>query len=261
MNAPISAVLITLNGERHLERVLAALRWCDEILILDSGSTDRTLDIARAAGARIERQPFLGFGPQKQRAVELARHDWVLVVDDDEVLDDLGRASIAAADRSDPARAYRIRRRTYVGTREVRYGVWSPDRSLRFFNRARARFNDVQVHESVIPDGPVVDLAGALHHYSYVDYADVFARMGGYARGKAAAYRARGRRSGPLRLAARAGWGFVRSYVFKRGFLDGNAGVIVALSLAVDTVVALAMASDEDEPGRGADRPGAQARP
>jgi glycosyltransferase involved in cell wall biosynthesis len=251
MNPPISAVLIVFNGERRLAQVLAALAWCDEILVLDSGSTDRTAELARAAGARVETQAFLGFGRQKQRAVELAAHDWVLVVDDDEVLDEPARAAIGALDRTDPARCWRLRRRTYIGTIEVRHGVWSPDYSLRLFNRQRARFNDATVHESVIAGGPVHDLPGALHHYSYSDYADVFARMGGYARTKAAGYRARGRRSGPLRLAARAGWGFLRSYLFKLGFLDGRAGVIVALSLAIDATCSLAMASEPEEATAG----------
>jgi glycosyltransferase involved in cell wall biosynthesis len=247
VSVPISAVLIVLNGERHLGRVLAALRFCDEIIILDSGSTDRTHEIARAAGARVEHQAFLGYGRQKQRAVELAKHDWVLVVDDDEVLDDPARGAIERLDLGDSSRCWRIRRRTYIGTQEVRHGIWSPDFSLRLFNRTRARFNDATVHESVQPGGAVLTLPGALHHYSYSDYADVFSRMGGYARTKAAGYRARGRRCGALKLAARAVWSFWRSYLFKLGFLDGRAGVIVALSLAIDATCSLAMASEEPQ--------------
>ncbi len=252
---PISAVLIVRDGERHLDRVLAALASCDEILVLDSGSTDRTLEIARAHGARIEHQDFLGYGKQKQRAVALARNDWVLVIDDDEVLDAEGIAALASLTgtaRSDPTRAWRIRRRTYIGAREVRHGVWTPDYSLRLFNRTCARFGDDAVHESVRTAGAVATLPGALHHYSFRDYADVFERMGSYARAKAARYRAEGRRSGATRLAARALWGFLRSYVFKLGFLDGVAGVVVALSLSLDMVTALAMASDpavDAEPG------------
>jgi len=243
---PLSAVLITLDAERHLERVLASVAFCEQILVLDSGSTDKTLEIARAFGATIHTQAFLGFGPQKQRAVDLASHDWVLVVDADEVLDGEARRAIEALDFSDPTRAWRIRRRSFVAEREVRYGVWSPDLSLRLFHRAHARFNDLPVHESVVADGPVLELPGSIAHYSFRDLADVFARMGSYSRAKAALYRAKGRRAGPLRLIARMLWGFLRSYVFKRGFLDGNAGVVVALSLAVDSVVAMALAS---EPG------------
>jgi (heptosyl)LPS beta-1,4-glucosyltransferase len=241
---PLSAVIITLNAERHLARVLASLDFCHELLVLDSGSTDRTLELARAGGARVLSQRFLGFGAQKQRAVELARHDWVLVVDADEVLTAEARLAILALPRQDPRQAWRLRRRTFIGEREVRWGVWSPDWSLRLFNRTTARFNDQPVHESVVAGGPVADLPGALLHYSYRDYADVFVRMGGYARLKAAEYRRRGRRAGAATLALRAIWGFLRSYVLKLGVLDGVAGVVVALSLSIDMVVALAIAGD-----------------
>jgi glycosyltransferase involved in cell wall biosynthesis len=239
---PLSAVLIVKDGELHLDRVLAALAWCDDLLVLDSGSRDRTLDIARERGARIAHQEFLGYGRQKQRAVELARHDWVLVIDADEVLDDQAAAAIRALDLSDPARAWRIRRRTYIGAREVRHGQWSPDYSLRLFNRTRAGFDLVAVHEAVRPAGPVLTLPVALHHYSYRDHAEVFTRLAAYARMKSWDYRQRGRRAGGAKLVLRAFWGFLRSYVFKLGFLDGVDGVIVAMSLALDCVLALALA-------------------
>ncbi len=244
---PLSAVIITLNAERHLAAVLASVAFCHELLVLDSGSTDRTLAIAQSAGARVLHQAFLGYGAQKQRAVELARHDWVLVVDADEVLTMEARLAIEALPRQDPHRAWRLRRRTFIGSREIRHGVWTPDWSLRLFNRTTARFNTAPVHESVMTQCEVSDLPGALLHYSYRDYADVFVRMGGYSRLKAGAYRASGRRAGACRLVLRASWGFVRSYLIKLGFLDGVAGVIVALSLSLDMVVALAMAQEGGE--------------
>ena len=131
---PVSAVLIVLNGERHLDRVLGALAFCDEILILDSGSTDATREIAARHGARVEHQPFLGYGPQKHRAVELAKHDWILSIDDDEVIDYEAATTIQVLDFADPSRAWRLRRRNYVGAREIRFGQWTPDYTLRLFN-------------------------------------------------------------------------------------------------------------------------------
>ena len=241
----VSAVLIVKDGERHLDRVLVALAWCSEVLVLDSGSTDATLAICARHGVRVEHQPFLGYGPQKRRAVALARHDWVLVIDDDEVVNDEAVAAIRALDGGDPGRAWRIRRRTFVGRREVRYGQWSPDFTLRLFNRTRAGFNDRAIHESVQPSGKVHTLPGALDHYSYADWSEVFERCAGYARAKAKQYREHGRRAGILLMILRAGWGFTRSYVFKQGFRDGVPGVLVALSVALDGVLGLAMA-DED---------------
>jgi glycosyltransferase involved in cell wall biosynthesis len=242
----VSAVLIVKNGERHLDRVLSAIGFCDEILVLDSGSTDRTLEICATHKVRVEHQPFLGYGLQKRRAVALAKHDWVLVIDDDEVLDYEGATTIQVLNYSDPTRAWRIRRRNYIGAREIRFSHWTPDYSVRLFNRTAAHFNDAAIHESVQPAGDVLTLQGSLHHYSYVDYADVFVRCAAYARAKAARYREQGRRTSSLQLVVRAGWGFVQSYIFKQGFRDGIAGVVVALSSALTSVLGLSMAQEND---------------
>jgi glycosyltransferase involved in cell wall biosynthesis len=114
---PISAVIITRNAERHLADVLAACEFCAERLVLDSGSTDGTETIVREAGARFERQEFLGYGPQKRRAVELAQHDWILAIDADEVLDEAARRAIAGLDFTDPAACWQFSRRTFIGRR------------------------------------------------------------------------------------------------------------------------------------------------
>lgn len=243
---PISAVLIVKDGERHLDAVLASLAWADEVLLLDSGSSDRTLEIARARGARVEHQDFLGYGRQKRRAVELARHDWVLNLDADEVLDAEAIAAIQASARDGGHAGYRLRRRNFVGRREIRHGVWAPDRCLRLFDRRRANFNAVDIHEAVEAQGPVGELAGSILHHSYRDLADIFTRVPAYSRAKAAAYRAQGRRAGACRLCARACWGFLRSYLLKGGWRDGGAGVVVALSVALDGVLGLAQAAEVD---------------
>ena len=241
----ISAVLITLNAEQHLDRVLSALGGCAEIVILDSGSTDGTRAIAERHGARFEVHPFDGYGPQKRRAVALARHDWVLSVDADEVLE----ADLTGLDLSNPARCFRIRRRNHVGSHEIRHGHWNPDWCVRLFNRTVHTFSDDAVHESVRPTGPVATLPGSLLHYGYADLGDII-RMK-YHRMKAERYRAEGRRaSGPL-LAARALAAFGRSYVLKSGWRDGPAGVCVALSAAVNATFGLALASEVRGPGSG----------
>lgn len=242
----ISAVLIVKDGERHLDRVLAAVGFCDEILVLDSGSTDRTLEICAAHNVRVEHQPFLGYGPQKRRAIELAKYDWVLVIDDDEVLDYEGATTIQVLDYTDPTRAWQIRRRNYIGAREIRYSHWTPDHTIRLFNRTRAQFTESLIHESVETSGcTLLTLQGSLHHYSYMDYSDVFIRCAAYARAKASRYREQGRRASAVQLVFRAIWGFFSSYFVKQGFRDGIAGVMVALSLALTSVLGLAMAQDE----------------
>lgn len=239
---PISVVLITRDAGEHLAKVLAALPECDEILVVDSGSSDDTIAIAEAFQARVIHQDFLGFGPQKRFAVSQARHDWVLCLDADEVLDAAAATAIGTADLSNPQVCWRIRRRTFIGAREVRYGHWHPDRCVRLFNRTVTTWSEDAVHESV-PAAPVVrTLAGAIDHYSYRDYADVF-RMG-YQRTKAERYRAKGRRAGAILLLLRAWLAFMKSWLWRRGFLDGRAGVVVAISASVNAVVGLAIASD-----------------
>lgn len=245
MTIPISAVIIVKDGERHLARVLAALTGCAEILVLDSGSGDGTEAIARSAGARFERQPFLGFGPQKNKAVAMAAHDWILSVDADEVLDDGARLALPNLALTDPQRSWRIRRRTFVGRRELRHGHLN-DAPLRIFNRTATRFNDVPVHESVAETAHVEMMPGALLHYSFRDAAELVARGAGYTRTKAVEYRAKGRRASAAWILARSLAAFAKSYLLKRGFLDGRLGVVVALSAALSASTALAMASERE---------------
>ena len=239
---PISAVIITLNAERHLDRVLTSLSGvCAEILILDSGSTDATRAIAERHGARFIVHPFDTYGAQKRRAVALADYDWILSLDADEVLDDQARDSLRAVLITGPRDCWRLRRRNHVGGREIHYGHWSPDWCLRLFNRTVHTFSDEPVHEAVHPTGPVNTLPGSIMHYGYEDLADIIRAK--YHRLKAASFRQRGRRASSLALLFRAWWAFTRSYVLKRGFLDGQAGVVVALSAAVNAVMGLAIAS------------------
>jgi glycosyltransferase involved in cell wall biosynthesis len=242
---PISAVLITYEAERHLDRVLDGLEVCDEIVVLDSGSNDRTREIAAAHGAAWHEHPFDGFGPQKRRATALARHDWVLSVDADEVLDTQAQNALRGLPWSalDPADCWRLCRRPFIGAREIRHGHWLPDRVVRLFNRQVHGFSAAAVHESVTPTGPVHDLAGSVLHFSYPDLAALF--RADYHRLKAARYRAAGRSAGQGQLVARAAAVLLRSYVLRRGFLDGPAGVVVALAGAVSAVTGLAMASDD----------------
>ncbi len=247
--AAVSAVVITRDAEEHLDRVLGALDICDEIVILDSGSTDRTREIAGRHGASWFEHPFEGYGPQKRHAVVRARHDWIVAVDADEVLDERGRAGLAAIDwdRQDPSVCWRIRRRPFIGRREIRHGHWNPDWVVRVFNRRRHDFSAAAVHESVVPTGVVRTLPGSLIHSSYRDLGEII--RSDYHRLKAESYRAQGRRTNGPVLAARAVWAFFSCYVLRRGFLDGPAGVVVALAGAVNAVMGLALASDDDENG------------
>jgi glycosyltransferase involved in cell wall biosynthesis len=246
---PVSAVLITGDAERHLERVLAALSCCAEILILDSGSRDRTREIAAAHGVRWHEHPFEGYGPQKRRAVALAASDWVLSIDADEVLDERAAAALAGIDwaAADPRTCWELRRRPFIGSREVRHGDWAPDHVVRIFNRRHHEVSADLVHESVRPSGPVRRLDGSLLHFTAEDLAAVF--RPDYYRLKAAACRQHGRRASAPVLALRALFAFLRSYLLRAGFLDGSAGVVVAVAAAANAVTGLALAGDDGAAG------------
>ncbi len=242
----LSAVLITRDAEEHLDAVLQPLSVCAEVVILDSGSSDRTREISTAHGVRWFEHPFNGYGPQKRRAVALAANDWIMAVDADEVLDAQAASALCEVSwpAQDPAACWRISRRPFVGGREIRHTHWVPDRVVRIFNRGRHGFSDAAVHESVAPTGAVHDLPGSLLHYSYRDLSEVF-RMD-YHRLKSLAYRARGRRASGLELAVRAVWRFFYSYVVRRGVLDGRAGVVIALAGSVNAVMGLALAGEQE---------------
>lgn len=234
---PISAVIITRDAAARIGQVLEALDMCDERLVLDSGSTDGTVKLAQAAGARVVHQPFLGYGPQKRRAVDLASHDWILSLDADEVLDDEAQKAILRLDLSDPAACWSIRRRTFVGRREVRHGAWRDERVLRLFNRTIAGFKAIPVHEEVESPRPPRLLAGSILHYSFTDCRDVLSRSLRYAPLKAGMLRERRERSGAWVLPVRGLAAFVKSYLLRSGWRDGGVGFVVALGRVIDSTL------------------------
>ncbi len=242
---PLSAVLITKDAEEHLDRVLEALQCCGEIVVLDSGSTDRTREIALKHGASWYERPFDGYGSQKRHAVVRAGYDWILAIDADEVLDDEAGAAVKAVEwhQQDPSLCWRLRRRPFVGQREVRFGHWNPDWVVRLFHRGHHDFSGAPVHESVTPTGRVRTLPGSLNHYGYRDLGEII-RMD-YHRLKAQRFRDQGRHAAGPVLAARATWAFYYSYIIRRGFLDGPTGVVVALAGAVNAVMGLALANEQ----------------
>jgi glycosyltransferase involved in cell wall biosynthesis len=246
---PISAVIIARDAAARIGEVLGALEMCNERLVLDSGSTDDTVALARAAGARVEHQPFLGYGPQKRRAVELAAHDWILSLDADEVLDDEAQAACGRLDLSDPAACWDIRRRTFVGRREIRHGAWRDERVLRLFNRTTAGFKAIAVHEEVQSQRPPRPLAGSILHYSFADCRDVLSRSLRYAPLKADILRAKGQKTGAWMLPLRGLAAFAKSYVLRSGWRDGGIGFVVALGRVIDSTLprALLLADDHHD--------------
>lgn len=227
----LSACIITLNEADRIDACLDSLAFCDEIVVVDSGSTDGTRERAAAKGARVLERTFDGYRSQKDFAVNAARHDWVLCVDADERVTTALRASIdAARERAFAGQAgFRFARCTNYFGAPLRHGNAYPDRVLRLFDRRRGGWQGTrEIHEHASVDGPVATLAGDLEHDAYRSLADQLARLERYARLMAEYLHAHGRRARIANILLNPAWRFVRGYLLRLGFLDGWRGLVYA---------------------------------
>lgn len=226
----ISAVIIAFNEEEKIADAIGSLRWADEILLVDSESTDRTVEIAKNLGAKIITQKWLGFSKQKQLAVDAAENDWIFSLDADEVVSEKLRDEILKLKNSEHlADGYKVPRLSFYLNRPIRHGGWYPDWQLRFFNRRKGKWKDVLIHESVEVDGLTEKLSGDILHYSVEDMSHHHRMIGErYAPLAAEQMFARGRKTSPLKIATAGLTTFLQTYILKAGFLDGLAGFAIA---------------------------------
>jgi glycosyltransferase involved in cell wall biosynthesis len=222
----LSAVIITKNAASSLGECLASVAFADEILVVDSGSTDGTPALAKARGARVLEHAWLGFGAQKRFAVEAAAHDWVLCIDADERVSPALRDAIARELAAPAARVYAVARCNRFLGRWLRHGEGYPDWSVRLFHRAHARWSDDPVHEKVLTRERVGTLAGDLLHDSAETLEKYLDKQNRYTSLQAQALRATGRRATVLHLALAPALRFVKFYVLRLGFLDGAPGLV-----------------------------------
>ena len=235
----LSVAIIACNEAHRIARCLQSVAFADQIVVLDSGSTDDTVAIARGLGADVEVTPdWPGFGPQKNRALARCRYRWVLSIDADEQISDALAAEILRVLRAAPAEAtvagYWLRRSSRYCGQVIRHGLWGNDRVLRLFERQRGRFTDARVHESLVCDGETRVLEGILVHDSVDSPEDARSKARRYAFLGAEALRARGR-GGSLQGGVHAGWSFLRGYLLRAGFLDGRFGLTLARLNAAGT--------------------------
>ena len=229
----ISAVIIAGNEEQKIADAIRSVDWADEVLVIDSESTDRTREIAESLGARVINKPWPGFSAQKQFGVESAAFDWILSIDADERISPELRAEIQNIQRagSEKTDGYRIPRLTYYMERAIRHCGWYPDRQLRLFDRRKGKWKDVLIHESVEmqTDARIENLSaeithftsdGALHHHEMIGkrYAPLAARQ----------MFENGKRTSPLHIATAGAIAFFSTYILKIGFLDGLPGFCIA---------------------------------
>ncbi|MFN2453966.1 MAG: glycosyltransferase family 2 protein [Pyrinomonadaceae bacterium] len=230
----ITATIITFNEAGNIRAACESLAWADEIVVVDSKSTDTTREIARECGARVIEKEWRGFAAQKQFAAEAATHEWIFSLDADERVSDELRAQIAALRRKERAQladGYRIARKSFYMGRWIRGGDWYPDYQLRLYDKSKGQWAGSFVHESVrMNEGTRIEtLQGDLLHYSLRDAAEHHRMIGErYAPLAARQMYERGRRASPLHIMTAGMAAFVRSFLLKGGFRDGLAGYAIA---------------------------------
>ncbi|MFQ5718687.1 MAG: glycosyltransferase family 2 protein [Acidobacteriota bacterium] len=230
---PITALVTTHDEEHNIDACLASLAWVDEILVVDSFSSDGTCEAASRHTDRILQHPYESPARQKNWGMSQARHPWILILDADERVTPELEAEVRELMAAGPGCvAYWIpRRNTFLG-RVMHHGGWESDRVIRLVAKDRCRYPDVRVHEEMQADGPVGALAGKLDHHSMRSYAQYAPKMDRYSRWWAKERWERGRRTGPLSVFGHTVGRFIRMFVLKRGFLDGGHGLMLALLAA-----------------------------
>ena len=250
MSARVSGVVTTLNNAATLDDCLASLSFCDELVVLDSGSHDATLQIAGRHGARIAAQPFAGYGPQKQAAIDLASGEWILLLDADEHLADAGRAAIERELAAPRADGYRLPRQEWLFWRWPHPGTRA-NWQLRLFRKNRGRMNMVPVHAAPEVDGRVLDLAAPFRHYGEPRLSDRVDKINRYSSGLVEHKRGKRTRLIALRLLFYPGVAFLKLYLGKRYFLNGWAGFFAAKTQAFYAFLKYAKVLEAQRQSRG----------
>lgn len=233
---PLSVVIISKNEAARIEECLKSLTWVDEIIVIDSGSSDDTCDIARRYTEKVYEVAWQGFGPQKQAGVDLACNDWILSVDCDErataeLSEEIRR--ILALDL--PAAAYSVPRRTFIGSKEIKYSGWYPDLTIRLFDRRKARFSDSLVHERVITNARTGKCKGHLLHYSFSGFEPLLGKINHYSELSARQMMQQGKHCRVFDITIRPLFAFFKTYVLRAGFLDGVEGLEIAVTTSLMT--------------------------
>jgi len=239
----ITATIITLNEERNVARAIESLPCCDEILIVDSGSTDRTVELAEKLGARVLEAGWLGYAAQKNWAAEHASHEWILSLDADEALSEALEAEIWSLKKMGPqCDAYTMPRLARYLGRWIYHSGWYPDRKVRLYHRGRAQFVGDFVHESVQPRGRIGHLQSNILHFTCESLSEHVKTTDRYTTLAAQELAARKVKVPLSRLIVDPAWTFVRTYFLQRGFLDGPEGLTIAHMAAFYTFLKYAKA-------------------
>jgi glycosyltransferase involved in cell wall biosynthesis len=228
--APTLTVVIAARNEiTNIGECVASARFADEVLVLDSGSGDGTVEAARAAGARVVETDWPGYGPQQNRGIDLASGNWIFSLDADERISPELALEIRAAIAAAACDGYDVPRRSLFVSRFMRHSGWWPDRTRRLLRRGQGRFTEHLIHANLRIEGRVGHLQQPLIHYSYRDLDSVLEKMNRYSAGSAHDLYQRGRRASLGSAILHGLWAFIRTYVIKLGILDGAEGFMVAV--------------------------------
>jgi len=235
--AELSVIIITRNEAANIRACLESVAWVDEIIVVDSGSSDDTVAIAREFTPQVYKHDWPGFGAQKNRALGYATHEWVFSIDADERVTPELRAAIEAVlqKEGDGCAAYRVSRLSSYCGRFMRHSGWYPDPIVRLFRRSAARFSDDLVHERLLVEGIVGQLGGELLHYAFDNLEEVLRKMDMYSTAGAQKFHQQDRTATLAGAVLRGLWSFVRTYILRGGFLDGREGFMLAVSNAEGT--------------------------
>jgi glycosyltransferase involved in cell wall biosynthesis len=229
----LSALVITKDNEATIRRCVDSLAFADEVIVLDSGSTDGTIEICRTLGAQVhETADWPGYGPQKNRALDLATGRWVVSIDSDEWITPALRGEIERAIATDEKAGYAIPRRSSFCGRFMKHSGWWPDYVVRLFRREAGRFSDDRTHERLIVQGALGRLSAPIMHEAITDLDQMLLKMNAYSSSSAHARLAQGRRATLATAILHGAWTFFRTYVLRLGFLDGREGFILAVANA-----------------------------
>ena len=235
----LTVSIITLNEEKNLERTLNSVKsFADEIVIVDSGSTDKTEDIAKSFGAKFVYQKWLGYGPQRNKAIDLANSEWVLNIDaDEEISEELAKEIIKIKENKTKFSVYKINFMSVCFSKKIKHGGWSNTYRIRLFKKSSGRFNENNVHEEFVTKEEIGKIKEYIYHHSYSDLADYFEKFNKYTTLGAIEYYKKKKRAGILSIVFSPIYKFLRMYILRLGFLDGLEGFILAITSSLYTMV------------------------
>ena len=232
----ISITIITLNEEKNIERCLKSLQWADEIVVLDTFSKDKTVEICRKYTDLVYQDKWHGYGKQKNLCAERATHQWIMNIDaDEEISPDCAEEIRKELEKGYPHPLYYFPRKNFFGKRWVRYGGWYPDRTSRFYDKTRVRFTESQVHEDLLPNDDAGLFTNPIRHYSFEGLEDYITRQNRYSTLYAREKMENNWRANWTHLLLRPPWIFIKSFVLRQGFREGFLGFFIALSMAFYT--------------------------